>query len=143
MKMWTEDNVDMFDDVMQFHKTFCKDQIELFPQIPTTKVKYLRFRLINEEVVKELLPAIYDNDLVEIADGIADSIVVLIGTAIAYGIPLKQIWKEVHKSNMAKAQSDGSVLRREDGKILKPDDWKAPDIGKILYDKQLEFAGTD
>lgn len=142
--MWNElENVDMVDDIMEFHKTFCPDQIELFPQEPNNKIKLLRTRLIDEEVNTELLPALKSGNLVQIADGIADSIVVLIGTAIAYGIPLKEVWKAVHKSNMAKAQPDGTVLRREDGKILKPDDWKAPDIGKILYDKQLEFAGTD
>lgn len=142
MKVWTENNIDMFDDVMEFHKKFCTDQIELFPAIPTKEIKALRIRLISEEVINELLPALETDNLVEIADGINDAIVVLLGTAIAYGIP-KEVWKEVHKSNMAKAQPDGTVLRRADGKILKPESWTPPDIGKILYDKQLEFAGTD
>lgn len=133
---------DMYNDVMNFHKTFCPDQIELFPQIPKKEIKQLRIKLITEEVVKELLPALESDNLVEIADGIFDSIVVLLGTAIAYGIP-KEVWSAIHISNMAKAQCDGTVIRREDGKILKPEGWKAPDIGRILYDKQLEFAGTD
>lgn len=143
MKMWNElENVDMVDDIMEFHKTFCPDQIELFPQEPNNKIKLLRTRLIDEEVNTELLPALKSGNLVQIADGIADSIVVLIGTAIAYGIPLKEVWRAVHKSNMAKL-IDGKVIRREDGKILKPDGWTPPNIGKILYDKQLEYAGTD
>lgn len=130
MKIIDENYVDMVDDIMEFHKTFCKDQINLKPMTP--EIAKLRERLIVEEVRDELLPALWSENLVKIADGIADSIVVLIGTAIAYGIPLKQVWKEVHRSNMAKMQADGTVKRREDGKILKPDNWTPPDIEGIL-----------
>lgn len=50
----------------------------------------------------------------------------------AYGFPMDEIWAEVQRSNMAKLQPDGTVKRRDDGKILKPDGWTPPDIRGIL-----------
>lgn len=41
-------------------------------------------------------------DLVEIADGIADSMVVLLGTAVACGIDIKTVFDEVIRSNDSK-----------------------------------------
>ena len=72
--------------------------------------------------------AMGQGDLVEIADGLADLIYVLIGTSIAYGIDLEPIWDEVHKTNMAKV--GGGV--RGDGKILKPEGWEPPEIERLL-----------
>jgi predicted HAD superfamily Cof-like phosphohydrolase len=75
-----------------------------------------------------------ENNIVEIADAIADSIYVLIGTALEYGIPLDAVWGEVQISNMAKVDLDtGKVRRREDGKVLKSEGWTKPDIRKALY----------
>jgi predicted HAD superfamily Cof-like phosphohydrolase len=141
MKTWNNSNIDMYDDIMEFHKTFCPDQINLYPSFPSKKIKELRMRLINEEVNNELIPALEDDNLTEIADAIYDSIVVLLGTAIAYGIP-KAVWTEIHKSNMAKLQEDGTVKIREDGKILKPEGWKAPDIERILRQARLKYADS-
>jgi len=33
---------------------------------------------------------------------------------------------------------DGKVIRREDGKILKPEGWTSPQIDKILNESQKE-----
>ena len=44
------------------------------------------------------------------------------------GIPLDEVWEEVQHSNMQKL--GGGV--REDGKILKPDDWEPPHIAEVL-----------
>ncbi len=117
--------------------------------------KQLRIALISEEV-QETLEAIVRDDLIEVADGIADSIVVLVGTALEYGIDLTAVWDEVHRSNMAKfpkcekCDVSGMVpyrsevcpdcngrgtqlVLRDDGKILKPEGWTPPDIAGALY----------
>ena len=43
-----------------------------------------------------------------------------------------EAFKEVHRSNMTKVCKDGTVLRREDGKIIKPDTFEEPNLEKIL-----------
>ncbi len=97
------------------------------PGIPADSRKDLRKALINEERC-ELEAAINTDDLVGIADGIADLIYVAVGTALEFGIPLPRVWAEVHRTNMLK--TGGAV--RPDGKILKPSDWVAPDIKSII-----------
>jgi predicted HAD superfamily Cof-like phosphohydrolase len=69
-------------------------------------------------------------DLVEIADGVADVIVVATGTALACGIRPEPIQQLVDESNLAKF-GPGSK-RREDGKWLKPPGWEPPKIAEEL-----------
>lgn len=75
-------------------------------------------------------------DLVQIADGVADMIVVATGTALACGIDPKPIQTAVDQSNLAKFGPGGR--RREDGKWLKPDDWRPPDIARLLRDQGMQ-----
>jgi predicted HAD superfamily Cof-like phosphohydrolase len=37
-------------------------------------------------------------------------------------------WKEVMSTNFAKIGEDGKVRKREDGKVLKPQEWTPPDL---------------
>jgi len=99
---------------------------------PTTRVsmqeKKLRIALIEEETC-ELIHAIECNKLDEIADGIIDVIVVTLGTAATYGIPVDTIWDEIMKTNMVKA---GGPKDPVTGKTLKPSGWIPPNIKKLL-----------
>lgn len=47
--------------------------------------------------------------------------------AVFFDIPAEEAFDRVHTSNMSKVV-EGKVRRREDGKILKPDDYVAPDM---------------
>ena len=42
-----------------------------------------------------------------------------------------EAFNEVHRSNMAKLV-DGKVIRREDGKVLKPNGRKPPQLAQFL-----------
>jgi len=64
----------------------------------------------------------------EVIDAIADITVVIHNTSNAMGIDIEPFFDEVHRTNMQKA--DGPL--REDGKRLKPLDWKPPRIEKML-----------
>ena len=118
-------------DVFAFHDAMgvpCGDK----PALISPDREALRLNLMNEEF-EELWQAVRDGNLIEIADACADLCYVVIGTAIEYGIPLDVVWAEVHRSNMAKADpATGKVRFREDGKVLKPEGWKPPDIAAIL-----------
>jgi len=48
------------------------------------------------------------------------------------GIPFKVVFDEIHRSNMAKLMPDGTVRRRADNKVMKPDGWTPPDIKGVI-----------
>jgi len=119
----------MFKDVMDFHKAFGQ-KVGDKPELPDINERGLRMKLLREEF-EEYMEAEEENDLVEIADALADLIYIACGTAVSYGIPLDKIYDEVHRSNMSKLV-DGKPIYREDGKVMKPEGWSPPDIKGIL-----------
>jgi predicted HAD superfamily Cof-like phosphohydrolase len=88
-------------------------------------------RLIEEEH-KELLEALAVGDRVETLDALIDILVVTIGAIHSAGMNGEGAWKEVMKTNFAKIMEDGKVRKREDGKVLKPVGWKAPELESFL-----------
>jgi len=124
-----------YTDVRNFHVAFGQKVGEK-PELPNDgrnfndKERMLRRKLLLEEM-NEYMEAENDNDIVEIADALADIIYIACGTAVAYGIPLDDVFEEVHASNMAKLV-DGKPIYREDGKVLKPEGWQPPDIKGVL-----------
>lgn len=68
-----------------------------------------------------------------LAKELADLLYVVYGTAEEFEIPMEEVFKAVHESNMSKVWDDGKVHYREDGKVLKPPTYKAPDIESVLY----------
>lgn len=88
----------------------------------------LRLRLIDEEF-RELRDALDANDIVAVADALADLTYVVIGSGLQWGIPLDRVFAEVHRSNMTK-QGGG---KRADGKILKGPAYEPPDVAAALY----------
>lgn len=120
----------VYEYVKQFHSVFGLT-VGKTPEIPSSnQERILRIDLLEEEFI-EYIKAEENNDIVAIADALADIIYIAYGTAVAYGIPLDKVLHEVHTSNMAKLV-DGKVIRREDGKVLKPEGWKPPNIADIL-----------
>jgi predicted HAD superfamily Cof-like phosphohydrolase len=92
----------------------------------------LYIRLINEEC-QELITAITDNDKVETLDALVDILVVTIGAIHSMGADAEGAWKEVMRTNFAKIDKDtGKVRKREDGKVLKPVGWTAPDLKPFI-----------
>ena len=130
-----------FEDVKDFHTVFGQ-RVGEKPELPSDgetelwpgNERELRINLLAEEF-NEYVKAEGEDDLVEVADALADIIYIACGTAVSYGIPLDEIFNEVHRSNMAKL-IDGKVLRREDGKIQKPESWTPPDIKSIIDSKK-------
>lgn len=129
------------------------------PTIPNLATRRLRASLILEEAVETikalgfsiraeftngavefcragrndggiLLVERHEPDMIEVIDGCCDVKVVTTGTLSAFGIPDMAVQEEVDASNLAKV-SAGSTKTPE-GKILKPANWKRPDIAGVL-----------
>lgn len=71
-------------------------------------------------------------DLVETADALADLDYVVQGANLVFGLPARQVFKEVHRSNMSKLGADGRPVKRADGKIMKGPDYSPPNIWPII-----------
>jgi len=87
--------------------------------------------LIKEEH-DELVVAINNSDRVETLDALVDILVVTIGAIHSMGADAEGAWREVMSTNFAKIGEDGKVRKREDGKVLKPLGWKAPELGQYV-----------
>ena len=88
--------------------------------------------LIDEEVT-ELVEAVAANDKVEQLDALVDILVVTVGAIRAAGWDGEAAWKEVMDTNFAKIDPEtGKVRKREDGKVLKPEGWKAPELAQFV-----------
>jgi len=103
----------------------------------------LRLKLQTEEL-NEMREAMANNDLVEIADALADQMYLLFGTAIEYGLAdrMEMIFHEVHVSNMSK-MVNGKPVFREDGKVTKPEGYKPPNIKSIVERDHVKFSDID
>lgn len=119
-----------FEMVKEFHITYGLPVVET-PGHPTEDRIQLRKNLISEEYW-EYDRAVEKGDLINLAQELADLLYVVYGAALEYGIDLDAVVTEVHRANMSKLDTDGSVLRREDGKVLKGPKYKAPDIEAVL-----------
>lgn len=141
--------------VAEFHDTFGLPVLD-HPQLISEERSALRINLLQEEL-KELVAAIEDKDLVEIADAFCDLQYVLSGAILEYGMAdkFKTLFDEVHRSNMSKTCStvgeaeetirhyqdnkgeEGNyqkrgdkfiVYRNTDGKVLKSVNYSAADL---------------
>ena len=95
---------------------------------------YLYMELIREEW-EETKEAYANQDLVEVADGLADMVWVIMGLANTVGIPFDDVWREVKASNMSKCV-DGKVIKNEAGKVMKPDTYFKPDVYTAVYGRK-------
>jgi len=96
-----------------------------------SKQAKLYMDLITEEYNETWQAFNVDKDIVEVADGLADMVWVIMGMASTLDIPFDEVWNEVKASNMSKFV-DGKVVKDENGKIMKPDGYFRPNIGDIL-----------
>jgi predicted HAD superfamily Cof-like phosphohydrolase len=119
------------DAVADFHRAFGLPIQQLPDADIDPGLAQLRMDLVAEEV-DELMVASEKGDLVAIADALADITYVVYGTALTYGIDLNSVLREVHRSNMSKLGADGKPLIRQDGKVLKSDRYRPPDIAPIV-----------
>lgn len=112
----------------------------------------LSIKLIQEEI-QELCNANAEEDVVEVQDAIGDLLFVICQAADSFGVNLEHVVRKINDSNMTKLITNkqqlaasfkfyqqkneiveavkvqhGWVLKREDGKIMKPAHYQAPKI---------------
>lgn len=96
--------------------------------INSPEISVQRLSLMLEEM-GEVVNAVVDGDLIELADGLADLAYVTAGTAVSYAIPLGDVFDEVHESNMTKPVTGEPLLK---GKASKSGTFRKADVEGIL-----------
>ena len=95
----------------------------------------LYLNLIREEY-NELFEANAEDDKLEMLDAMIDILVVTIGAIHSMGADAEGAWKEVMATNFNKIdKQSGRVRKREDGKVLKPQGWVAPNLATFVERK--------
>ena len=113
---------------------------ENLPDSPTSltneKISFIT-QMVNDELT-ELREA---KNVVEQADALVDAIYYICDTAVRHGINLDPLFEIVHTANMQKVV-DGRVIRRADGKVMKPDSWcdPAPILAREMTRQEQEGA---
>jgi predicted HAD superfamily Cof-like phosphohydrolase len=110
-------------DVRDFHERFGHPAPRMPVGVSGDSLLF-RIRLMREEL-EELERALLVGDLEGAAGEAVDLVYVVVGTAVAAGLPFDRVWEAVHRANMRKVDNPG-------GKPLKPDGWVPADVGAIL-----------
>lgn len=118
--------------VTKFYKKFNIQKADKPQLIPYDKFK-MRFELMKEEN-EEYKDACVKDDLVEVADALGDMLYILCGTIIEHGMQdkIEQVFNEIQRSNMTKLGLDGKPIYREDGKILKGENYEKPNLAQFF-----------
>ncbi|GAA3836229.1 pyrophosphohydrolase domain-containing protein [Streptomyces chiangmaiensis] len=119
--------------VREFHLAFGLD-VRTVPTEVSPELAAHRGELLAEEAV-EVAEVSVTGPLDRLAHEPADLVYIAYGTALVHGIDLDAVIAEIHRANMTKIGPDGTVSRRTDGKVLKGDHYRAPDVSAVLRDQ--------
>ena len=119
-----------FNKVGIFMKTFGQE-VKNKPSFSSDKINKLRIDLIKEEL-EELIEAMKNNNLLEVADALTDILYVAYGAGHAFGIDLDKCFNEVQNSNMSKLDTNGKPIYNDAGKVMKGPNYFKPDLSKFV-----------
>ena len=81
-------------------------------------------------------------DKLAILDALGDIRYINTGTFVAMGVPLEHVNQEIHASNMTKLGADGKPIYREDGKILKGENFVPPNLAPVFEGGKTKHMGS-
>lgn len=117
-------NVDMYGDVTTFINACDQEQT-----IPNASL----YRNLIVEEYNEFIQALNKQDEVEQLDACMDMIWVILGFCHMKQYDVDGAWAEVARSNLAKIDiNTGKVIKRADGKVLKPEGWTPPELAPFI-----------
>ncbi|MFI2205905.1 MazG nucleotide pyrophosphohydrolase domain-containing protein [Streptomyces sp. NPDC020192] len=130
------------DLVREFHHAFGLDARSTPTEVAPELAAH-RGELLAEEAA-EVAEVAVEGPLDRLAHELADVVYVAYGTALVHGFDLDQVIAEIHRANMSKLGPDGQVARRADGKVLKGEHYRAPDVSAVLRRQGwIPAAGQD
>ena len=151
---------EQFDKIGDFNKAMMISENKTFGALPSPAESELSGNMIAEEL-REYIQAMKDYNGIEVADGLIDIYYLVVGAMRRHGLSApkaEELFNEVHASNMSKEclseadaiktvenykklgtccvyvqNSRGNyVIKRADGKVLKPEGYFKPNLIPIL-----------
>ena len=126
-----DDQKKMMDMAIEFRRKY---RLESYPSFPVRKVQ---LDLIVEEF-KEFLQAEAEMQLIHpqtreaCLKELVDLVYVCYQFAAVMGWDLEEAFRIVHESNLSKLDDKGRPVLREDGKVLKSENYKAPVLSHMI-----------
>jgi len=114
----------MIRDIKEFHEKF-NLTYEGGPRELPVELDIFRTNFIQEELDEY----IDSSNLEHKFDALIDMVYVILGTAYMHGFDFEEGWKRVHEANMTKIRQPSE---RSGFDVVKPDGWKAPDLGDLV-----------
>ena len=148
---WTQEQIDKhkellqetdFEKVGEFREKFNLPVSDEGCELPDTATLIFMLGHLQEELT-EMTKAIGHRDPIEIADATVDLVYVALGMAHVCNMPWKELFNEVHRTNMLKerATNPNQSKRGSTLDVIKPVFWQPPDI-KGIVEKHF-MAGHD
>jgi len=130
---------DQLRQIVEFHRAFGIPMSETPVLAIPVELHLLRLRVMGEEVAEYGDEYTTCGDLDErlraVAKELADIAYTLLGTVVSHGLQNEfvRVFDAVHRSNMSKLGADGKPILRADGKVLKSDRYREPDLSFLKH----------
>ena len=132
----------LVNDIEDFHSKFGLHPQEDRPHLLSNELQTFRVNFLQEELTE--FQDAYDKGNLEGAfDALIDLVYVALGTAYLMDLPFNAGWQKVHYCNMQKVRTkiETDSKRNSSYDVIKPKDWKAPDLKELIHDKCLVCGG--
>jgi predicted HAD superfamily Cof-like phosphohydrolase len=127
---------DILKDIDNFHKKYGFEKNEKVDIPDNSELINFRTAFLMEELA-EYTNAITKKDAAGALDALVDIVYIALGTAWLFNLPFEKAWNEVQKANMSKIRAkDKTGKRGTKFDVIKPKDWKAPNIEKIIEEER-------
>jgi predicted HAD superfamily Cof-like phosphohydrolase len=127
---------DILKDIDNFHKKYGFEKNEKVDIPDNSELINFRTAFLMEELA-EYTNAITKKDTAGALDALVDIVYIALGTAWLFNLPFEKAWNEVQKANMSKIRAkDKTGKRGTKFDVIKPKDWKAPNIEKIIEEER-------
>lgn len=125
-----------YKEVKKFHEAFGHPVAER-PTVLSMDRAEKRYAWMLEEI-NEFMEATKNEDIVEQADAMIDTIYFALGTLVEMGVSPDKLFYIVQEANMSKLWSDGMPHYNDVGKVIKPEGWQDPHTKLELAIKNMK-----
>ena len=136
-----------FQEVREFHQAFGHPTSDVPVSLTEDRAKK-RYAWMLEEI-NEFLDAVKEQDVVEQADAMIDTIYFALGTLVEMGVQPDVLFRIVQHANMSKLWADGKPHYNEMGKVIKPEGWENPHsklqqaVQNMNYGSSIDSSSVD